>query len=131
MKKTNKKGFTLVELVIVIAVIAILAAVLIPVFSNLIGKANESAALQEARNAFEAYMVEEAENLTGNENLVIESGDYYYEVKNLQFNAVKLDSKPTEYEYVEEITDSTEAGTYYVKVFATNKATVYAVKTVE
>ena len=48
MKKTNKKGFTLVELVIVIAVIAILAAVLIPVFSNLIGKANESAALQNA-----------------------------------------------------------------------------------
>ena len=30
MKKTNKKGFTIVELVIVIAVIAILAAALIP-----------------------------------------------------------------------------------------------------
>lgn len=44
----NKKGFTLVELVIVIAVIAILAAVLIPTFSNVIEKANESAAQQEA-----------------------------------------------------------------------------------
>ena len=42
MKHTNKKGFTIVELVIVIAVIAILAAVLIPTFSNLIKKANES-----------------------------------------------------------------------------------------
>ena len=34
--KRNKKGFTIVELVIVIAVIAILAAVLIPTFSSLI-----------------------------------------------------------------------------------------------
>ena len=36
--KTN--GFTLVELVIVIAVIAILAAVLIPTFSSIVKKAN-------------------------------------------------------------------------------------------
>lgn len=45
MKKLNKKGFTLIELVIVIAVIAILAAVLIPTFTNIIQKANESNAL--------------------------------------------------------------------------------------
>ena len=51
MKKTNKKGFTIVELVIVIAVIAILAAVLIPTFSGVIERANESAALSEAKNA--------------------------------------------------------------------------------
>ncbi len=43
MKNSNKKGFTIVELVIVIAVIAILAAVLIPTFSSLIKKANLSA----------------------------------------------------------------------------------------
>ena len=52
MKKMNKKGFTIVELVIVIAVIAILAAVLIPTFSGIVTKAQESAALQEARNAY-------------------------------------------------------------------------------
>lgn len=56
MKKMNKKGFTIVELVIVIAVIAILAAVLIPTFSGIVEKANYSAALQQATNAFkEAY----------------------------------------------------------------------------
>ena len=49
MKHTNKKGFTIVELVIVIAVIAILAAVLIPTFSNLIKKANQSADIQATR----------------------------------------------------------------------------------
>lgn len=50
MKKNNKKGFTLVELVIVIAVIAILAAVLIPTFTTVIANANKSAALQEGTN---------------------------------------------------------------------------------
>ena len=39
MRNTNKKGFTIVELVIVVAVIAILAAVLIPTFSGIIAKA--------------------------------------------------------------------------------------------
>ena len=39
MKQTNKKkGFTLVELVIVIAVIAILAGVMIATFSNVVEK---------------------------------------------------------------------------------------------
>ena len=42
-KNMNKKGFTIVELVIVIAVIAILAAVLIPTFISLVNKANLSA----------------------------------------------------------------------------------------
>ena len=45
----SKKGFTIVELVIVIAVIAILAAVLIPTFSNLVKKANMSADQQAVR----------------------------------------------------------------------------------
>ena len=38
-----KKGFTLVELVIVIAVIAILSAVLLPVFSGMMENAREMA----------------------------------------------------------------------------------------
>ncbi len=50
MKKTNKKGFTIVELVIVIAVVAILAAVLIPTFVSVTKKANESNDVQAARN---------------------------------------------------------------------------------
>lgn len=49
MRRTNKKGFTIVELVIVIAVIAILAAVLIPTFSNLVSKANLSSDMQAVR----------------------------------------------------------------------------------
>ena len=58
MKKNNKsrKGFTIVELVIVIAVIAILAGVLVPTFSGVVTKANESKALQEVKNAYTATL---------------------------------------------------------------------------
>lgn len=59
MKNQKKKGFTIVELVIVIAVIAILAAVLIPTFSNVIAKANKSAVQQAAVNVYkEAYALD-------------------------------------------------------------------------
>ncbi len=43
LKKRNKKGFTLVELVIVIAILAILAAVAIPTVTNVIDTANKNA----------------------------------------------------------------------------------------
>ena len=52
----NKKGFTIVELVIVIAVIAILAAVLIPTFSNVIEKADKSAVQQGAANVYKELL---------------------------------------------------------------------------
>jgi len=50
MKKNLKKGFTIVELVVVIAVIAILAAVLIPTYKDLVNSAHESKDTQLVRN---------------------------------------------------------------------------------
>ena len=61
MKHTNKQGFTIVELVIVIAVIAILAAVLIPTFSNLIKKANISNDTAIAKNLNTAAIAAQAD----------------------------------------------------------------------
>ena len=43
MKKRSRLGFTLVELIVVIAILAILAGVAIPVYSGYIKKANEAA----------------------------------------------------------------------------------------
>ena len=64
MKKNNKKGFTIVELVIVIAVIAILAGVLIPTFGGIIEKANISKAQQEASALYkEAYALDLADGV--------------------------------------------------------------------
>ena len=42
MKKGTKKGFTLVELVIVIAVIAVLSAIIIPVTGSIVSNAKET-----------------------------------------------------------------------------------------
>lgn len=61
MMKNTRKGFTITELVIVIAVIAILAAVLIPTFSSLIKKANVSADTQTAKSLNTALTMAEAE----------------------------------------------------------------------
>ena len=63
MMKMNKKGFTIVELVIVIAVIAILAAVMIPTFSGIVTKANVSALEQKVSAAYkEAMAIELADD---------------------------------------------------------------------
>ena len=45
----NKRGFTIVELVIVIAVVAVLAAVMIPTFSSIVKNANISSDTKTAR----------------------------------------------------------------------------------
>lgn len=48
--KKNKKGFTIIELIVVIAIIAILAAIAIPTFIGLTDKANTAVATADARS---------------------------------------------------------------------------------
>ena len=80
MKHTNKKGFTIVELVIVIAVIAILAAVLIPNLSRLATKADESAAMQEAKAAMDDDLINAEGDLENMETYDAIEGKQYYVV---------------------------------------------------
>jgi len=56
--KNSKKGFTLIELMIVVAIIGILAAIAIPKFADLINKSKEGAtkgALSSVRSALQVY----------------------------------------------------------------------------
>jgi type IV pilus assembly protein PilA len=52
MKKLNKKGFTLIELIVVIAILAILAAILIPSVTGYITKATDAKNLANCRSYF-------------------------------------------------------------------------------
>ncbi len=61
MKNTKKKGFTIVELVIVVAVVAVLAAVLIPTFSGIVQKARQNADEQTVANMNKYVAVAAAE----------------------------------------------------------------------
>ncbi len=51
LKKDNKKGFTLVELIVVLVILAILAALLIPALTGYIDKAKKKQIVAETRQA--------------------------------------------------------------------------------
>ena len=50
--KKNNKGFTLAELLIVVAIIAVLVAIAIPVFTTQLEKSRESTDLANVRSAY-------------------------------------------------------------------------------
>ena len=79
---TERKGFTIVELVIVIAVIAILASVMIPTFSNIITKAQKNNDLILIRNI---QTILECEKIL--RNGVIEEADA---IKILEENGISI-----------------------------------------
>lgn len=61
-KENNKKGFTLVELIVVLVILAILAALLIPALTGYINKAKEKTIVAETRQCVMAAqtLVDEA-----------------------------------------------------------------------
>ena len=62
MKKMNKKGFTLMEMLIVVAIIAVLIAIAIPVFTAQLERSREAV---DAANLRSAYAEVSAEALLG------------------------------------------------------------------
>ena len=57
-KMKNKKGFTLVELIVVLVILAILAALLIPALTGYIDKANAEKVVAETRMVVMAIQTE-------------------------------------------------------------------------
>ena len=127
MKKNNKKGFTIVELVIVIAVIAILAAVLIPTFTGVAEKAQKSAALQNAENAWKGFQGEYADKMDNpaDFNGAIQSGDYYIVVTDGQLEKEGDDIKVVEGTYTD-TSDKTSYSFNNCKIYLTKDLKISA-----
>ena len=65
MQKNNKKGFTLAELLIVVAIIAVLVAIAIPVFTSQLEKSRESTDAANIRSAYAEAVVKILEDPQG------------------------------------------------------------------
>ena len=61
-KMKNQKGFTLIELMIVVAIIAILVAIAIPVFNQYRARGWMSATRSDCRNVYTAIVTWQADN---------------------------------------------------------------------
>ncbi len=57
MKKMNKKGFTLIEMLVVIAIIAILVAIVIPTVTNATEKARQATDVANIRSLVAEYEI--------------------------------------------------------------------------
>ena len=91
-RKNNKKGFTIVELVIVIGVIGILSAILIPTFANLTSQAQAAALKSDLAAVYSSYVADvadgyygeegvegnEASKMYGQQEVALKKGDNYY-----------------------------------------------------
>ena len=100
MDKNKKKGFTLVELIVVLAILAILAAMLVPALTGYIDKANEKKVIATARQYYVAAQTVVSEAYANNDKLQgisLLSGSY----------TVKIDGQQAKTYSKEQIANST------------------------
>ena len=126
MRKMNKKGFTIVELVIVIAVIAILSAVLIPTFSGVVANAETQAIISDAKAEYQQYVAtktlngEEAKQnmlyIDDDKCVAIVNGQLHTEVNKVKVFDFDVNADNEEllalFTVTEADLDTTEAGQY-------------------
>lgn len=65
-KRKDKKGFTLMEMLIVVAIIAILVAIAVPTFNSSLDKAKQAADDANIRTAYTEYILSQQKDENGN-----------------------------------------------------------------
>lgn len=68
-KKDNNKGFTLVELIVVLVILAILAAILVPALLGYIDRAKQQQIVLNARSCYTAAQAEMSSMYAKNEDI--------------------------------------------------------------
>lgn len=130
--RKSKKGFTIVELVIVIAVIGVLTAILVPTFINLTAKANKASDQSLVSNLNTALKMQEAEDGEKNPTMhdaVLDLEEQGFKLSQLvtkSKEALLWNSETNEFEL-----EKNQEGVKYWKIFqsqpaASNKFSVYA-----
>ena len=99
--KNKKKGFTLVELIVVLAILAILAAMLVPALTGYIDKANKEKIVAETRQAVMAAQATVSDDYANNKKVVTNGLDGSSTESSVYFNA----AKETEIITLAELTD--------------------------
>lgn len=82
-KLKNKKGFTLVEIIVVLVIIAILAAATVPTMLGFVDKAKKSEETANARSVFLASQAIATENFASDSAFTAFSDDDKTEIINL------------------------------------------------
>lgn len=81
MKRSKQKGFTLIELMIVVAIIGVLSAIAVPAYQNYVAKSEASSALATLKSA-----------MTPAELYIQENGDFTATDETTVFSAIGVSS---------------------------------------
>ena len=115
-KVKNKKGVTLVELIVVLVILAILAALLVPALTGYIDKAKEKKIVAETRMVVMAVQTVASEAYGSLNNLADDDQENWSTYPDIGGNSGKEGIRITEIKKLAEVFDSNPKATFYAEI---------------
>ena len=130
-KLNNKKGFTLMEMLIVVAIIAVLVAIAIPVFNGALTKSKEAADVANIRAAYAEWQVA---ILTDNKDIPKDETGFLAELPDsatLNYNKQGADKLTYTYDDAKKVGTITYAASKLTDDTGTNKTFTWTLSNAE